>query len=418
MTYVSGNQQAKYVVQNMARLLPNVGAFERLKNLSIPKSYSCQRGWVYIALPDWASDLVPKEHSGLLVPDWGNQCDSWQCYDWWRGAYAMLTSEWERNFEKKQGPVHSYSFRLGAEIQPIFDYAWVNRIVLFLRRWWAVENCADEIEVFGKLPAPVLHLTHDVDAVSKTLSIRIKQAAFCSYNRQFGKATRFLLGQGDYWQFDHILKLEHEHGRRSIWNLYGGKGGLLRSPKEILMDPAYNVADHKIQQKLRMMIDQGHQIGLHPKFNSWKNARKIQMERDHISSAIGHDLTFVRQHWLRFSFENTWLAQARAGLTHDMTLGFNDRPGFRNSSAVTSLDSISGMKLTPMVLMDSHLYDYKVMDCQMRQGTIDHVLDELAKTCGEASVIWHQRVFHPDYGWDKSYAYLLRRMDELGFKNP
>lgn len=417
MMHVLRQNQVCDVLRAMERLLPATGADSRLKTLPITISDAPQCGWVHMALPEWASDLVPDGHNGLLVPDWGDQTNRWNMYDWWRAAHTMLTSTWERSFEASNGPVHSYSSKLGEEIQPIFDYAWVNRIVLFLRRWWAIENSADENEIFGQIPAPVLYLTHDVDAVSKTLAIRTKQAAFCTYNRQFRRATKFLLGSGDYWQFDHILKLEHAYCRRSIWNVYGGKGGWLRNPKEILMDPDYNVAQSKIQKQLKMMVDQGHQIGLHPKFNTWKNSRIMQAERDYIASVIDQEVTLVRQHWLRFSFECTWLAQAKAGLKHDMTLGFNDRSGFRNSAAVTYKDASSGMKVTPMVLMDSHLYDHKVMDQQMRHDTIDRVLNELVQTGGEASVIWHQRVFHADYGWDCDYFYLLKRMDELGFKN-
>ena len=65
------------------------------------------------------------------------------------------------------------------------------------------------------------------------------------------------------------------------------------------------------------------------------------------------------------------------------------------------------MRVTPMVLMDSHLYDYATLSEEGRFAAIDAILDELVATGGEASVIWHQRVFHDDYGWGGGYAYLL-----------
>ena len=49
---------------------------------------------------------------------------------------------------------------------------------------------------------------------------------------------------------------------------------------------------------------------------------------------------------------------------------------------------------------------------------MDYFLEELTNTGGEASVVWHQRVFHPDYSWGEDYAYLLKRMDELGIISP
>lgn len=417
MSAVPQHQKINELLRAAQRLLSRRGAKGRLKTLPIARSDEAQNGWISIALPDWASDIVPQGKGGLMVPNWGDQIPNWKDYDWWRGAHAMLMCDWERHREAAHGPIHSYSSRLGADIQPVFDHAWVNRIILFLRRWWAVEHAADEDETFGALPKPVLYLTHDVDAVAKTLPIRFKQGAFCCYNRQFSKAFRFLFGAADYWQFDVILEMENAHNRRSLWNFYGGRGGLLRSPKEILLDPSYDVMQSRIMNKLHELVKNGHQIGLHPKFDTWENPHRIRKEKATIETALGLKITHVRQHWLRFSFERTWRAQAEAGLIHDMTLGFNDRCGFRSAAALSTTDLQSNMRITPMVLMDSHLYDYAVMSEQDRRGTIDRILLELKQTGGEASVIWHQRVFHPDYDWGGGYAYLLKRMDELGFEN-
>lgn len=411
------NQHIDELIRAAQRLLSTKNAGERLKDLPIKTSSEPHNGWVFVTLPKWASDLEPADKDGLLVPNWGGGTTDWADYDWWRGAHVMLMCDWERKHEASHGPIHSYSSRLEAELQPVFDHAWVNRIILFLRRWWANQHDEAEEKAFGALPAPILYLTHDVDAVAKTLPIRLKQAAFCSYNRQFAKAARFMFGLANYWQFDRITQMEHSHNRRSLWNVYGGGGGWFRSPKEILLDPSYDVMRPRIAEQLRELVKQGHQIGLHPKFDSWENPERMAREKTYIEDAIGTKITNVRQHWLRFSFEQTWQAQSKAGLGHDMTLGFNDRSGFRNGAALSFTDSGSKMRVTPMVLMDSHLYDYAVMDEQDRHGAIDRILLELKQTGGEASAIWHQRVFHPDYGWDGGYAYLLQRMDELGFES-
>jgi hypothetical protein len=60
-----------------------------------------------------------------------------------------------------------------------------------------------------------------------------------------------------------------------------------------------------------------------------------------------------------------------------------------------------------MILMDSHLFDYRQMGQKDRESVIDNYLDEIAFVDGEASIIWHQRVFHEDYGWGADYQYLL-----------
>ncbi len=402
------------VLEAARRLLEKPGSADKLRTLPVAKAERPGEGWMWVDPPPWAADLVPNSASGFYLPAQPQTAD-WRSYDWWDGAAALLQSRYERSREARLGPVHSYAFRLDESFQPACDHAWVNRIVLFLRRWWCMENNVPETEAFGERPAPVIHLTHDVDAVSKTVAIRLKQTAFSLYNRRFRAGARFLLGAADYWQFDIIDRLEAAHGWRSVWNFYGGRGGWLRPPKELLMDPSYRVSVPRIAAQLQNLAADGHVIGLHPRYDTWRNPATMQREKEAIEEALGSQIDTVRQHWLRFSFAQTWHAQKAAGLRHDMTLGFNDRPGFRNGAALTFVEPDSGMVVTPMVLMDSHLHDYADLNETARFAAIDRILDELKEVGGEASIIWHQRVFHPDYGWGKSYEHLLDGLKKRGF---
>ncbi|PLX30229.1 MAG: hypothetical protein C0582_01595 [Alphaproteobacteria bacterium] len=142
----------------------------------------------------------------------------------------------------------------------------------------------------------------------------------------------------------------------------------------------------------------------------------MRREKETIEKALGQKIITCRQHWLRFSFSQTWEAQAKAGLKNDMTLGFNDRPGFRNAAAVSMIDKYSGMKIIPMVLMDSHLYDYTNLSEEKREEMMAGILRELLETGGEASIIWHHRVFHSDYNWGAGYHRLLQKMSKMGFE--
>ena len=163
---------------------------------------------------------------------------SWNDYDWWSGAASLLLCKYEREFEQKNGPVHSYSFPLNPAFKSSFQYAWVNRIIMFLRRWWAVNNCKVEEKVFGPIPSGVIYLTHDVDAVEKTLSIRAKQAAFQAFNREFRKIWKTLFRNADYWQFDKIVSLEKSFGYKSVWNFYSGGSSFFRGPQSLVFDPS------------------------------------------------------------------------------------------------------------------------------------------------------------------------------------
>ena len=61
-----------------------------------------------------------------------------------------------------------------------------------------------------------------------------------------------------------------------------------------------------------------------------------------------------------------------------------------------------------MVLMDSHLYDYRPMLAEQRAGEITRWADEIRAVHGEACMAWHQRTLHPDYGWGEGYEHLLK----------
>ena len=62
-----------------------------------------------------------------------------------------------------------------------FDYAWVNRILLLLRRLGAKHLNVEENLLFGPIPKATIRLEHDVDALDKTLQIRFKQSLFELY---------------------------------------------------------------------------------------------------------------------------------------------------------------------------------------------------------------------------------------------
>ena len=140
-----------------------------------------------IALPQWAAEM--SVDGGILIPQWAYRRaeGEWAKVDWFVVCFWYLHNIAERAYEDANGPIHSYAFRLKGWDSRLWERAWVNRIALFLRRWAVRESGKDEDELLGPLPETEIVLTHDVDAVEKTLSIRLKQSAFHGFN-----AIRFL----------------------------------------------------------------------------------------------------------------------------------------------------------------------------------------------------------------------------------
>jgi hypothetical protein len=350
--------------------------------------------------------------------------------DWLAAAFWYLNGSAERAHEAAHGPVHSYSYKLAGWPRRMWDRAWVNRIALFLRRWAARQADSDEGELLGPLPQPEILVTHDVDAVRKTWSIRGKQTAFNVFNSarrvsagdfrgalaKLGSAGRFMLSQDDYWKFDELADMERAAGVLPSFMIYG-RAASRRKGALRLFDPDYDVMEEAVTVRLRALAQQGCVIGLHPSFDSWEDSAALHEERLRVERACAAPVTSCRQHWLKFSWAQTWSAQQQAGLELDMTLGFNDRPGFRNGAALrfSPWDEARGaalaMKSVPLVLMDSQLYDYAQLDDAARAAAIQRWIGEVVEVRGTASVVWHPHTLSSDYGWRDGFSMLLRAVN-------
>lgn len=401
-----------------------------LAALPVPHASGFAGRLVDVPLPGWAGDLGVGRRPALLVDAAcllpGDQPAYARC-DWWSAAFHFLTGTAEQRHEAVHGPAHSYAFRLRGVDGRQFDRAWVNRILLLLRRWAARLHERDENRLFGARPTAAFDLTHDVDAVDKTVALRLKQPAFHLFNaarltargewasaaRRLRTAARFLVSSGDYWCFPAVRSLEERCGVRSTFHFAATAGRGRRSLRRWLLDPGYDASSPRLVAEMRSLVAGGWRVGLHQGFDTWRDSRRMAEERRVIEHAVGVPVVRCRQHWLRFSWSQTWRAQSDTGLRLDTTLGFNDRPGFRNGAALRfrpwdpETRAPLAIEALPTLLMDSHLYDYRPTRDQDRLAVMARWVDEVKAVGGEVSVLWHQHVMHADYGWAPGYVELL-----------
>jgi hypothetical protein len=384
-----------------------------------------------VPLPDWASDIGID--GALLVPAHRISPGDGELFtrtDWLGAACWFAHGLAERTYENSHGPIHSYSHRLRGWDARIWTHAWANRIAMFLRRWAARRLGQEEHAMFGPTPRAEIVISHDIDALWMTWALRIKQGAFQAYNAlkelargSLGSATsracaavRIGCGKGSLLHMEEVAAAERELGLSSHFFVYARARN--RSAKLRLFDPHYDITRTALPDMLQILLQQGFPIGLHQSFDSWRDTGAMAGERSRLEHSIGVPVVSCRQHWLRFSWAETWAAQYRAGLTTDFTLGFNDRPGFRNGAAVKmrpwsgSGGGLLGIEALPMVFMDSHLYDYSSLDDDGRRREIDHWINELRAVGGTASILWHPHTLGPEYGWKTGFLALLHRLSE------
>lgn len=384
---------------------------------------------VMVVVPNWAANasvdrtlLVPKEAcvSG----------EGWENVDWWLAIFLMLEGWHERAWELNNGCIHSYRLRLKNWPDIWWNRAWVNRIALFLRAWAARYAGTSEEFLFGKLPHPEIVISHDVDAVSKTLPIRLKQTAFNGFNalrivstgrfsdagKRISAAIRFLFRHEDWWLLDEVVALEQDAGIRAEFNFYADdQAGSL---KKWLFDPGYDASDQRIREFVDRVTRDGWSVGLHPSYDNWKDAPRLRAAREQLSTILGINVTSCRQHWLRFSWHRTWKAQQTAGMERDTTIMFNDRPGFRAAAALQwrPWDSDEGAEHKlyelPTVFMDSHFYDYQPVSSTERRNAMKYWIDETKAVSGQIALLWHPQTLSESYGWRSGFKDLLTLIGE------
>ncbi|WP_259781265.1 polysaccharide deacetylase family protein [Aestuariispira ectoiniformans] len=380
-----------------------------------PRHLGCS--WRRIVLPE---ELQTHGVAGELLMDNAAVYPEGDQYDWILAAFSFLSGAGEYQYEKRFGSVQSYSTKLTFQPDELFDYAWANRIFLIIRDLYFPSRAR-------RKTVPKVNIGHDVDALDKTLAIRLKQSAFEVFNTVRmvvrGEAVgvkaslknlfRMACYTPDYYQLEKLVEYSERYQYRPTFYVYAHPEKRFRSFRQWLFDPGYRLTDKRIAGFLRTAADRGVRIGLHGSFDSWANPALLQREKIALEKACGTEVSTIRQHWLRFSWQHTWQCQAGAGLSSDATLGFNNRPGFRASTALAyrpwnfAKGCAHDVTICPLVLMDSHLYAYEPLSREGRIQAMKRILSEVSAVQGEVSVLWHPHTLSEDYDWREGFEDLL-----------
>src|SRR5690606_9247845 len=129
-------------------------------------------------------------------------------------------------------------------------------------------------------------------------------------------------------------------------------------------DADYELEHPAIRELMRRIHKRGHEIGLHPSYNSFQSPETIQQEAQRLrkvmqEEGITQKALGGRMHFLRWQHPETLQACNDAGMTYDSTLSYADLPGFRCGSCFEYpafnpvTQQLLDIRIRPLIAMES-----------------------------------------------------------------
>lgn len=256
--------------------------------------------------------------------------------------------------------------------------------------------------------------SHDIDWPFQFLDISWKIAALNSLRAiKHGKA-----GSAVNWSWRYLCyrlgSLESDPYNMIRWIMEqsderGLKSAFYYIPQQTHpeLDPEDYLDHPNVMAQWKMIIERGHEIGVHPGYETYKSSEAIKEAAESIRNClvdIGHSNENLggRQHFLRWTTPDTGRHWEQAGLAYDSTLGFADAAGFRCGTCyeyplydVIERKSLN-LREKPLLVMDCTVVDDQYMGLGLGQEAYDTIVslkETCRKYCGDFTLLWHNQRF-------------------------
>jgi len=244
-------------------------------------------------------------------------------------------------------------------------------------------------------------LTHDVDELKKTYQyftrsiLCLVRGDFLGIKAQLLTLLQKLKGKEPYWTFEDIFSIEKRFQAKSTFFILkeSGKPLLFYRKSWSVLGRNRDLQGPEIQNLIRLLKENGNEIGIHGSYFSFKNPQLLREETRELEQLINEPVIGTRQHHLNLDIPKTWEYQVQTGLKYDSSLGFNHRIGFRWGtswpfSLLNGKYNISLLEI-PLIIMDGGLTSIKnnINKCL-------NLAEEVKQYRGVLTLLWHPRVFN------------------------
>lgn len=196
--------------------------------------------------------------------------------------------------------------------------------------------------------------------------------------------------------FDWIMDLSEHCGLVSAFYFICGRTHPIR-------DADYEPEHPAIRTLMQRIHRRGHEIGLHPSFNTYRTPTAILEEANRLrrickEENIEQEAWGGRMHYLRWEHPTTMVGWDKAGMTYDSTLSYADRAGFRCGTCFEypAFDPVAGhalrLRIRPLVAMECSVTSPGYMGLGIGERALSKFL-ELKANCKAVSgcftILWH-----------------------------
>lgn len=211
-------------------------------------------------------------------------------------------------------------------------------------------------------------------------------------------------------KFDWIMDQSEYYGLTSAFYFICGHS----SP----LDGDYDIEHPAMRSLLRQIHKRGHEIGLHPSYNTFDRPEALKHEADRLKSVCAEEGIKQkhwggRMHYLRWRHPKTLRAWDRASMDYDSTLGYADHAGFRCGTcfeypAYDPVEDVAlSVRIRPLIAMEVSVLGKEYMG--RNESDALEVLGDLKRKCrklnGNFTLLWHNSELTR---WQRLYSKVLR----------
>ncbi|MGQ0740173.1 MAG: polysaccharide deacetylase family protein [Bacteroidota bacterium] len=160
-------------------------------------------------------------------------------------------------------------------------------------------------------------------------------------------------------------------------------------------------------------------VGVHPSWQSGDNPRLLKKEIDTIFELSENAFFGSRQHFIRFTFPETFRQLSEAGILDDYSMGYGSINGFRASVASDfywydlKSEKKSNLRLHPFCYMDANSFFEQKYSPQQALEEMLGYFNTIKSVNGTMITIWHNSFLgtHSRFtGWREVYREFVRKI--------